>query len=397
MTPTLVGRLQTRLALAVVPGLPVTAFAAATLDKLTPRDAFVGLVVITVLGLGWDLVQQALQERRWDRDWPRLFALASWLPEAYGSWLALHLLGAAAPVGTHLAFFTLVWGAALATRALVLPVLLPHWRHEGQRLVGVPLSAGPAATGPAAEPASGQSVLGALGLTPRTQRFATLALCLGIIGALVLIAPLLDRNADQPAAADQRLTTGAGYQSASSRIAPHIHEDGDVHMHDKDGKEIPARHAAGVRLKEWDTTRRLAPAYVEFKGAGVATALQRTRMKPDGVLVTPEARQAAWFNQGAAPGQRGPAVLIGSTESAFEGIDQAKAGQLLRVVRVDGSQINFEVDTVRTVDARDFPTQTVYGADPDPLLRLVGYDDESGRNTIVFAHAVSMVKSPLED
>jgi hypothetical protein len=219
-------------------------------------------------------------------------------------------------------------------------------------------------------------------------------LFVGVVASVVLLAPLLDRDATSPAANDSRLANGEGFQSTSSRRA-HVHKDGDVHVHGPGGGAAGATADGGTKLATWDTSARLRPAYVEFPAGRVATPLRKTRMTAEGVLVTPDPHQAAWFGQGAAPGQRGPAVLIGSLDSVFAGLDRAKPGQPLRVVRADGSQINFTVDRVTAVDARSFPTQKVYGADEDPLLRLVGYDD-SGRNTIVFAHAVSMVKSPAE-
>lgn len=411
MTPTLTGRLQTRLALAVLPGLPVAAFAAATLDRLTPTQALIGLLVITLLGFGWDVLHQGLQDRRWDRDWPRIFTLLSWAPEAFGSWLALNALDAAAPLGSHLAFFTLLWGSGLVVRATLLPVLLPRWRHEGQRLLGArparraAVEAATTTETPAAEPATapaphrapGRSGLAALGLTPSTGRMATLALLLGVLGALVLIAPLLENKEGSRVSADARATANDANPSMTSRLTPHVHKNGDVHVHGEDGEKGASTPATGGdRQDEWNTTERILPAYVEFASADIATSLRMTLMKEDGVLVTPSPEHAAWYGQGAAPGQRGPAVVIGSTDNVFKGLDNAKRGQGLRVVRADGSQVHFIVDRVATVDARSFPTQKVYGASAEPLLRLVGYDESSGRNTIVFAHAVSMVKSPVE-
>lgn len=419
MTPTLAGRLQTRLALAVVPGLPAAVFAAATLDKLPPGDALTGLGVITLLGFGWDAAHQAIQDRRWDRDWPRVFTLASWAPEAFGSWLVLEVLGAAAPLGTHLAFFTLLWVTALLFRVAVLPVLLPRWRHEGQRLVGAnstatladaePAEAAEApeetpapepatAKGPSRRGAPRRASLGALGLQPSTTRLAAVALFLGIVGALVLLAPMLGDKDDDAVTAEARLTTSDGAQSVNTKLSPHVHEDGEVHLHDEDGTGVPAASGGGgADEKGWDTTKRVVPAYIEFEAADLATPLKMTLMKPDGVLVTPNPETAAWFGQGAAPGQRGPAVVIGSTDAVFRGIANAERGQKLRVIRADRSEVTFVVDSVATVDARDFPTQKVYGANPEPLLRLVGFDETSGRNTIVFAHAVTMKQSPAED
>lgn len=371
MTPTLAGRFQTRLALTLVPGLPVALTAAGLLDRLTIPGALIALLAVTVLGLGWDAAYTSLQDRRWDRDWPRLFTLLSWAPEAFGSWLALGLVGAAAPLGTHLLLFTGLWVAALIAQGAVLPVLLPHWRHDGRRLSGVRTPAAPAgAPTHAAAPASQRPRLGlgALAQRPGLPRLATLALFVAVIAAVVFLAPLLGTE-KEASTADARLTHGEEHPAAQVQQP--------------------------TRRRDWDTTRRVLPAAVSFPGAGLSAKLGMTLMKEDGVLVTPDPDHAAWYGQGAAPGQRGPAVVIGSTDSVFTGLDKARRGQQIRVVRADGSRVAFVVDRVATVDARSFPTQEVYGADRRPLLRLIGYDEASGRNTIVFAHA-AWVMDPVE-
>ncbi len=368
MTPTLAGRLQTRLVLSLVPGLPAALAAAGLHGSLTISGALLGLLVITVLGLAWDAAYQSLQDRRWDRDWPRLFTLLSWAPEAFGSWGVLRFLNAAAPLGTHLAFFTVLWSAALLARTVVLPVLLPHWRHEGSRLVVRRASPSRA---PAAAPAEAPTHVAApVAGWFATPRLATLALFAAVIGAVVLLAPLLGKEKDPATSAEARLTHGEEHQAVQVQQP--------------------------TRSRSWDTTKRVLPAYVEFPAAGLATKPGMTLMKKDGVLVTPDADHAAWYGQGAAPGQRGPAVVIGSTDAVFKGLTAAREGQKIRVARTDGSRVVFEVDKVTTVDARSFPTQEVYGATPRPLLRLIGYDQASGRNTIVFAHA-AWVTDPVEE
>lgn len=74
MIPTLAGRLQTRLLLFVLIGLPVTAlFTLAWLGGWSSQifDLLLSfLATITALGLVLDLAYIGLQHLRWDRDWP---------------------------------------------------------------------------------------------------------------------------------------------------------------------------------------------------------------------------------------------------------------------------------------------------------------------------------------
>lgn len=378
MTPTLAGRLQTRLALSLLVGVPLSLLAAILLGALGWGDALRGLAAITVLGCGWDALFQAVQERRWDRDWPRLLTLLSWLPEAAGSWLVLRAFDAAAPPGTHLAFFTLVWGGMLAARAAVLPVLLPRWRHQGQRLAGALPLARPAAAStpePASQPARTRLSIGTTfpGLRPGHRQLAMLALFVGVVGSIVFLAPLFDREPTTSAASD----TGPGGPGGGDAMSADM-----------------AHHGADDRT--WNTHHRVRPTSIEFPAAHLSASLAKVRQDASGVLVAPDPAKPAWFSRGVAPGQAGPAVLIGSVDGAFAGLEKAAPGQSLRIVRADGSQVFFTVDRVAEVDARSFPTRKVYGAAEDPLLRLVGYDDSSGRNTIVFARAVMMVQAPAK-
>lgn len=378
MTPTLAGRLQTRLALSVLVGVPLSLLAAILLGALGWGDALRGLAAFTVLGLGWDALFQSVQERRWDRDWPRLLSLLSWLPEAAGSWLVLRAFDAAAPLGTHLTFFTLVWGGMLAARATVLPVLLPRWRHQGQRLAGA-LPSAEVAGAAAPEPARrGLSIGTAVpGLRPGHRQLAVLALFVGVVGSIVFLAPLFDREPTTSAAGDTRPAGSGGSGGPGAMSADMAHH--------------------GAEDRTWNTHHRVRPTSIEFPAAHLTASLAKVRHDASGMLVAPDPAKPAWYSQGAAPGQAGPAVLIGSTDAAFAGLGAAAPGQSLRVVRADGSQVFFTVDRVTDVDARSFPTRKVYGDAEDPLLRLVGYDDSSGRNTIVFARAVMMVQAPAED
>jgi hypothetical protein len=113
-------------------------------------------------------------------------------------------------------------------------------------------------------------------------------------------------------------------------------------------------------------------------------------MTSSGTLGTPRSGRAAWFAQGAAPGQRGPAVVIGDSANVFSRLGEVRKGERFAIARSDRSVVRFVVDDVVHVDAAQFPTQRVYGPSLRPLARLIGYDTASGRNVIVFAHAVAV-------
>lgn len=382
MTPTLTGRLQTRSLLAVLAGVPSALLAAAFLDEVGLGDALAMLLVITLLGLLWEVCYDRLQQLRWDRDWPALFRLASGVPEALVAWPVLGMSGLMSrSSGSYALFFAVVWVATWLAEQGPLAVLLPRWRHQGGRVLAPRATSvrlaevawkapaqKPAKVAPALTPApvpAGDATPRAEWLRPTRQRVLVLAACVVWGLGIVLLAPMI----------------GGGH-------------DREDHPHQAQAAVDTQRVVSPARLQTWDTRERVLPKAVEFRAISMRSRLDNVVLTDSGALSTPSPARAAWFRQGAAPGQRGAAVLIGSTDSVFAGLDTAEKGQRLQVARGDGSQVTFVVDEVLEVDSTDFPTERVYERSMRPLLRMVGYDPETGRNVIVFAHATALTTAP---
>ena len=138
MTPTLVGRWQTRLFLQLFVGGPLTAFW--TLLFGGPKLALL-LAYVTALGLALDALYIALQSLRWDRDWPLAFQLAGGCAEGallFALFRAHALPGAPWGPGDT-ARFVAHYGSVFAVSSCVLfgpmRVLFPRWRFRGGRVV----------------------------------------------------------------------------------------------------------------------------------------------------------------------------------------------------------------------------------------------------------------------
>ena len=159
MTPTLAGRLQTRLFLLVTAGALWTAVITPILPRpalvslaSTYRMTFEGLLVIGALGIGWELAYHALQQLRWDKDWPPLFVLLALAPEAVLAWLALHALGwipgSIGPDSPYRRMFAIdvvtTWLVVWMALQGPLRVLIIRWRHTG----GLVMGSGPSASAP---------------------------------------------------------------------------------------------------------------------------------------------------------------------------------------------------------------------------------------------------------
>ncbi len=118
MTPTLIGRWQTRTLLFFTAGLVVS---------LPFGGAALGVLLIAyVLGLGWDVLYTGLQKKRWDRDWPAVLQLAT------GFWEGLVLL-ILLPNEFNGLHYSLVWLAVFITSQSLMRLWFPRWRFRGGR------------------------------------------------------------------------------------------------------------------------------------------------------------------------------------------------------------------------------------------------------------------------
>jgi hypothetical protein len=140
------------------------------------------------------------------------------------------------------------------------------------------------------------------------------------------------------------------------------------------------------------------PVTLGIPDLGITTRLIGLRKERTGALQVPaDPQRAGWYSQGPAPGDAGPAVLVGHVDSyrgpgIFARVRTLKPGAEIRVRRADGSLAVFEVRQVQEYAKRDFPTQVVYGGDGRASLRLVTCGGEFDRrsrsyrsNVVVFA------------
>lgn len=149
MIPTLRGRLQTRLFAVVVIGgiwtLLVTPFLpsmpAGTDGGSRYAMTLSILAAVLVLGLVWELVYHALQQFRWEKDWPTLFGLVTVVNE--GVLLALVLRAGlvpnadpAPPAATWVTHFVTTWLVIFLFLNGPMKVVALRWRFRGGRLVG---------------------------------------------------------------------------------------------------------------------------------------------------------------------------------------------------------------------------------------------------------------------
>jgi Sortase domain len=119
------------------------------------------------------------------------------------------------------------------------------------------------------------------------------------------------------------------------------------------------------------------PIRLKIPSIGVDAAVGRLGLNQDGTIEVPaDFNQAGWYDKGPAPGETGPAVVLGHLDSltgpaVFARLGSLRQGSEVLVIRQDGSQLRFAVERVASFSSDAFPTDQVYGATPGPALRLI--------------------------
>lgn len=139
MTPTLLGRWQTRILLYLVFGLPITLIYAFFLsDSLLPLvEPFVFITALLILGLILDFPYIQIQRFRWDNDWPFAFQLFFSILEFFITFGLMQLglfdflLDFRIPFSTALIHFTLVLIPSFLALLGGMQLFLIRWRFKG--------------------------------------------------------------------------------------------------------------------------------------------------------------------------------------------------------------------------------------------------------------------------
>jgi sortase (surface protein transpeptidase) len=93
-------------------------------------------------------------------------------------------------------------------------------------------------------------------------------------------------------------------------------------------------------------------------------------------LEVPSPALVGWYRLGPAPGAVGPAVIVGHVDmlsgpAAFYRLTGVRTGEVILIVRADGTRSRFVVTRVTQVKKTAFPSTAVFGPTPTPTLRLI--------------------------
>lgn len=140
MTPTLLGRWQTRLLLLMTIGSCVTLPFA--LGWIGPQSSLVYvwiLVYVALFGLLWDGFYTLLQKRRWDHDWPGVYQFIAGVAEAALIVVLIRSIGLPGVAASefNLQWFAIhygcVWLGVYCASQAAMRIWFPRWRFRGGR------------------------------------------------------------------------------------------------------------------------------------------------------------------------------------------------------------------------------------------------------------------------
>jgi hypothetical protein len=139
LIPTLAGRVQTRLFVLATVGVVLTTLIT-TLLPMSFAEAYLVLLAVAVVGVGWELLYHLLMQFRWDKDWPTMFGLITAVPEGLLMWLLLDaglVPGVEGPVSgwAFAVMFAFVWLGQWLFVNGPMRVLFVKWRLRGGRLL----------------------------------------------------------------------------------------------------------------------------------------------------------------------------------------------------------------------------------------------------------------------
>lgn len=140
MTPTLTGRIQTRIMLQIFIGIPISIILGIFMGSLS--TAFFLLCISLVVGLLFDPIHSYLQHKTWDDEWPVLMIILSGLLELFITLFILQIVTSIPFFSNYLIppsfplvlFYGLMWLIILIISLSVIHIALPYRRFRGGKI-----------------------------------------------------------------------------------------------------------------------------------------------------------------------------------------------------------------------------------------------------------------------
>ncbi|MBD8504978.1 class F sortase [Hoyosella sp. G463] len=118
------------------------------------------------------------------------------------------------------------------------------------------------------------------------------------------------------------------------------------------------------------------PARITIPALGIDAPLSYTGLNPDNTLAVPEFGDISWYDEGATPGNPGPAGILGHVDSrsgpdVFYRLHELRPGDTVTITTTGGEQLVFTITGIEQHAKALFPTEEVWLPTPEPELRLI--------------------------
>lgn len=228
----------------------------------------------------------------------------------------------------------------------------------------------------------------------------------GEAGASEETAPAaVETEAGAPGTSEDAGTEDDASAEASPSDAQDSSESEDA-AEDAAEEDSEAESEAGTDAESADEPAESAatpPVSFEIPAIGAGSELLHLGLREDNTLEVPPGdpgSPASWYTGSPAPGEQGPAVLLGHVDDSlgqpgvFADLPDLVEGDEITVEQEDGSTATFEVTKAEQYGKNTFPTLEVYGNTEGEELRLItcdGYNQATGEyedNYVVYATLV---------
>lgn len=156
---------------------------------------------------------------------------------------------------------------------------------------------------------------------------------------------------------------------------------------------------------------RAEPARMNISDVNINAQIKTVGRLADGAMETPNIfdNVTGWYKHSPTPGELGPAIIVGHVDnykgpSVFWRLRELQPGNIVEIIRTDGSVARFKVDALQQFDQNNFPTGEVYGDINYAGLRLITcsgtFNRQTGHytaNTVVFATLIDDPIVRIED
>lgn len=133
----------------------------------------------------------------------------------------------------------------------------------------------------------------------------------------------------------------------------------------------------GIDSETYERTQSL-PVALRIPAINLDAPIVQVGLRPDGLMDIPEtAHEVGWFSLGFLPGLPGNAVMAGHVDQAsglpaiFWNLRQVQKGDIVEVIRMDGTIIKFRVTGRTTYPANAAPMEDLFGSSTGSYLNLI--------------------------